>query len=107
MKEDEIAMKQKRLKAKEESNKKFDNLIKKSITGDKLESMKSQDLLRAQMQLAYKRGIWKLSSASRNASSPTKWRGGDDCHCHYGHHSSNFHAEADRSSLGCCLEYLR
>ena len=56
MKEDEIAMKQKRLKAKEESNKKFDNLIKKSITGDKLESMKSQDLLRAQMQLAYKQG---------------------------------------------------
>lgn len=56
IKEDEMDMKIKRLKAKEEFNKKYDNIIKASIKGDKRENMQSQDMLKAQMQVAYKQG---------------------------------------------------
>ena len=56
IKEDEMDMKIKRLKAKEEFNKKYDSIIKASIKGDKRETMQSQDMLKAQMQVAYKQG---------------------------------------------------
>lgn len=42
--------------AKEAANKKYDDLIKKSIVGEKRDKIISQDLLRAEMQMAYKQG---------------------------------------------------
>lgn len=56
MKEDEMEMNVKRRKAKEAANQKYDNLVKASIKGAKRENMQSQDMLRAEMQMAYKQG---------------------------------------------------
>lgn len=56
MKEDEMDMRMKKRRAKEAADQKYDNLIKSSITGKKMADMRSQELLRAEMQYAYKQG---------------------------------------------------
>lgn len=56
MREDEMAMTKSRRKAKEVANQTFTDLVKASIKGSKRENMQSQDMLRAEMQNAYKHG---------------------------------------------------
>ncbi|CAM9367408.1 unnamed protein product, partial [Choristocarpus tenellus] len=56
LRQDEMEVQRNRIKKKELANQEFDRLVKASITGKKRESMQSQDLLRAEMQMAYKQG---------------------------------------------------
>lgn len=53
-----MEMNLKKRKAREAANAKYDNLVKASIRGSKRESMQNQDLLRAEMQNAYKTGAF-------------------------------------------------
>lgn len=57
VKEDELEVNNRRRVAKAAADKKYNDLIKSSmLRGDKREKIISQDLLRAEMQMAYKRG---------------------------------------------------
>lgn len=58
-------MNMKKRQARAAANAKYDNLVKASIKGAKRESMQSQELLRAEMQNAYKTGAFFFSSLSR------------------------------------------
>lgn len=50
----EVALKKRR--ARDAANQKYDSLVKASIKGAKRENMQSQELLRMEMQMAYKHG---------------------------------------------------
>ena len=50
----EVALKKRQ--ARDAANKKYDSLVKASIKGTKRENMQSQELLRMEMQMAYKHG---------------------------------------------------
>ncbi|CAM9712726.1 unnamed protein product [Discosporangium mesarthrocarpum] len=65
LREDELEVQRARQRKKELANQKFDRLVKASITGAKRESMRSQDLLRAEMQMAYKQGEGVLRSTKK------------------------------------------
>ena len=56
MREDEMEVALKKRRARAAANEKYDNLVKASIKGTKRENMQSQELLRMEMQMAYKHG---------------------------------------------------
>lgn len=56
MREDEMEVALKKRKARDAANQKYDSLVKASIKGTKRENMQSQELLRMEMQMAYKHG---------------------------------------------------
>ncbi|CAM9478077.1 unnamed protein product, partial [Laminaria digitata] len=56
MREDEMEVNLKKRRAREAANQKYDSLVKASIKGTKRENMQSQELLRMEMQMAYKHG---------------------------------------------------
>lgn len=56
VREDELEMNKNKRKVTEAANRKYTDLVKASIKGTKRQEMQSQEMLRAEMQNAYKHG---------------------------------------------------
>lgn len=64
VREDELEMNKNKRKATEEANRKYTDLVKASIKGTKRKEMQSQEMLRAEMQNAYKHGEEEMGAGA-------------------------------------------